>query len=107
MNFYKIENGFPTALIVEKDIVFEIKDEFKGWYSLDLKPYEIYLDKETEDIAITIQWVESKKANERSKYFGISTAMSATETGFFREKAMDGWRKSGQSLSFYLNTMCK
>lgn len=107
LNFYKIENGFPTALIVEKDIVFEIKDEFKGWYSLDLKPYEIYLDKETEDIAITIQWVESKKANERSKYFGISTAMSATETGFFREKAMDGWRKSGQSLSFYLNTMCK
>ncbi|MDR6845613.1 carboxypeptidase-like regulatory domain-containing protein [Flavobacterium granuli] len=107
LNFYKIENGFPTALIVEKDIVFEIKDEFKGWYSLDLKPYEIYLDKEKEDIAITIQWVESKKANERSKYFGISTAMSATETGFFREKAMDGWRKSGQSLSFYLNTMCK
>jgi hypothetical protein len=107
LNFYKIENGFPTTLIVEKDIVFEIKDEFKGWYNLDLKPYDIYLDKETEDIAITIQWVESKKANERSKYFGISTAMSATETGFFREKAMDSWTKSGQSLSFYLNTMCK
>lgn len=107
LNFYKIENGFPTELIVEKDIVFEIKDEFKGWFFLDLKPYEIYLDKETEDIAITIQWVESKKANEKSKYFGISTAMSATETGFFREKSMDSWKKSGQSLSFYLNTMCK
>lgn len=107
LNFYKIENGLPTALIVEKDIVFEIKDEFKGWYNLDLKAYEIYLDKETEDIAITIQWVESKKANERSKYFGISTAVSATETSFFREKAMDRWKKSGQSLSFYLNTMCK
>ena len=107
LNFYKIENGFPTELIVEKDIVFEIKDEFKGWFNLDLKPYEIYLDKETEDIAITIQWVESKKANEKSKYFGISTAMSATETGFFREKSMDSWKKSGQSLSFYLNTMCK
>lgn len=107
LNFYKIENGFPTKLIVDKDIVFEIKDEFKGWYNLDLKPYEIYLDKETEDIAITIQWVESKKANGKSKYFGISTAMSATETSFFREKSMDSWRKSGQSLSFYLNTMCK
>lgn len=107
LNFYKIENGFPTELIVEKDIVFEIKDEFKGWFNLDLKPYEIYLDKETEDIAITIQWVESKKANEKSKYFGISTAMSATETSFFREKSMDSWKKSGQSLSFYLNAMCK
>ena len=107
LNFYKIENGFPTEIIVEKDIVFEIKYEFKGWFNLDLKPYEIYLDKETEDIAITIQWVESKKANEKSKYFGISTAMSATETSFFKEKSMDSWKKSGQSLSFYLNAMCK
>lgn len=106
VNFYKIENGFPTNLIVEKDIVFEIKNEFKGWFNLDLKSYEIYLDKETEDIAITIQWVESLKANGKSKYFGISTAMSATETSFFREKSMDSWKISGQSLSFYLNTMC-
>lgn len=107
LNFYKVENGFPTELIVEKDIVFEIKDKFLGWYTLDLKPYAIYLDKETEDIAITIQWVESQKANEKSKYFSISTAKSLTETAFFREKSMDKWTKSGQSLSFYLNTMCK
>ena len=71
------------------------------------KPYEIYLDKETEDIAITIQWVESKKTNEKSKYCLILTAMSPTETSFFREKSMDSWKKSGQSLSFYLNAMCK
>lgn len=107
LNFYKVENGFPTKLIVERDIIFEIKDEFIGWFNLDLKPYDIYLDKETEDVAITIQWVESKKENEKSKYFGISTAMSATETSYSREKSMDIWKKSGQSLSFYLNTMCK
>lgn len=107
LNFYKIENGLPSKIIVEKDIIFEIKDGFIGWYNLDLKPFEIYLDKEMEDIAITIQWVESVKRNEKSKYFSISTAMSTTETSFFREKAMDNWKKSGQSLSFYLNTMCK
>jgi len=107
LNFYKIENGFPTKLIIERDIVFEIKNECKGWFNLDLKPYDIYLDKEFEEIAVTIQWVESKKANEKSKYFGISTAKSVTETSFFREKSMDTWKKSGQSLSFYLNSMCK
>ncbi len=106
LNFYKIENGIPTDLIIEKDIVFEIKNEFKGWYKLDLKPYEIYLDKETENFAVTIQWVESTKANEQSKYFSISTAMSATETSYYREKSMDSWKKNGQSLSFYLNAMC-
>ncbi len=107
LNFYKIENGLPSKIIVEKDIIFEIKNEFLGWYNLDLKPFEIYLDKEMEDIAITIQWIESVKTNEKSKYFSISTAISTTETSFFREKAMDYWKKSGQSLSFYLNTMCK
>lgn len=106
LNFYKIENGLPAELISEKDIIFEVKDEYKGWFTVNLEPYDIYLDKELEDIAVTIQWVESTKANEKSKYFGISTAMSATETSFFREKSMDSWSKSGQSLSFYLNTMC-
>lgn len=107
LHFYKIENGLPSNRIVEKDIVFEIKDEFKGWFKVDLKPYEIYLDKETADVAVTIQWVESKKANAKSKYFGISTAKSITETSFYREKAMDSWSKSGQSMSFYLNAMCR
>ena len=106
LNFYKVENGLPTELISEKDIVFEIKNEFKGWCKVDLKPYDIYLDKEMENIAVTIQWVESKKANEKSKYFAISTAASATEISYFREKSMDNWRTNGQSLSFYLNAMC-
>ncbi len=107
LNFFKVSNGFPTDLISSRDVVFEIKDEFKGWFTVDLKPYDIYLDQESEEIAITIQWVESKKANEKSKYFGISTAMSATDTCFYREKSMDTWKKSSQSLSFYLNAMCK
>ena len=107
LNIYQIENGFPTELIVEKDIIFEIKDEFKGWFYLDLKPYDILLEKQRENIAITIQWVESKKANEKSKYFSISSAMSLSETCFFREKAMDKWTKSGQGLSFYLNAICR
>ena len=107
LNIYEIENGFPTELIVQKDIIFEIKDEFKGWFYLDLKPYDILLEKQRENIAITIQWVESKKANEKSKYFSISSGMSLSETSFFREKAMDKWTKSGQGLSFYLNAICR
>ena len=107
LNFYTIENGFPTNLFIEKNIVFEIKDQFLGWYNLDLKSFQLYLGKENEEIAVTIQWIESQKKNEKSKYFAISTAMSATEHSFYREKAMDKWLKSGQSLSFYLNAMCK
>lgn len=107
LNFYKIENDLPKQIIVDKDIIFEVKDSFLGLYTLDLKPYDIYLDKEMGEIAVTIQWIESVKANEKSRFFAISTAMSATETSFYREKNMSTWYKSRQSLTFYLNTMCQ
>ncbi|MBO0355604.1 carboxypeptidase-like regulatory domain-containing protein [Muricauda ruestringensis] len=105
VNFYKIENGLPTDLMVQKNIVFEIKDNFLGWFKVDLEPYDIYLKEDVEEMAVTIQWLKSVKTDEKSKYFGISTASSPTHTAYFREKAMDSWTKGGQSLSFYLNVM--
>lgn len=107
LNFYKVENSLPTALLNEKDIFFEIKDNFRGWFKLDLVPFDVFLDKENEEVAATIQWVESVKMNEKSKYFSISTALSATEIAFYREKAMDVWTKSSQGLSFYFNAICR
>ena len=106
VNFYKIENDLPTKIIVNKNIIFEIKDGFLGWFTVDLEPYDIYFEKEIEEIAVTIQWVESVKTGEKSKYFSISTAASPINIAFSRDKAMDVWMKSGQYLSFYLNAMC-
>ncbi|WP_194766171.1 carboxypeptidase-like regulatory domain-containing protein [Tamlana sp. I1] len=107
VNFYNIKDGVPSDLIVQENIVFEIKDNFLGWFTVDLEPYEIYLNEETEDVAVTIQWIESVKDTENSKFFSISTASSPTHTAYYREKAMDNWNKSGQNLSFYLNAMCE
>jgi hypothetical protein len=107
LNFYKIENGMPSKILIEKDILFEVKDNKLGLFTLDLKPYDIYLDKEMGDIAVTIQWIESVKTDEKSKFFAISTAVSATEKSFYRERNMSNWSKTGQSLTFYLNTMCQ
>lgn len=107
VNIYKIQDGLPTDLIVQDNIIFEIKDNFSGWFKVDLEPYKIYLEEETEEVAVTIQWLESVKENEKSKYFAISTASSPTHTAYFREKAMDSWDKGGQNLSFYLDAMCE
>ncbi|HEX8014188.1 MAG TPA: hypothetical protein VF465_03060 [Flavobacterium sp.] len=107
LNFYKIENGSPSKTLIEKDIIFEVKDKVIGLFSVDLKPYDIYLDKEMGDIAVTIQWIESIKSTEKSKFFSISSAVSASENSFYRERNMANWSKTGQSLTFYLNTMCQ
>ena len=107
VNFYKIQNGLPTGLLIQKNIIFEIKDNYLGWFNVNLEPYEIYIKEDTEEIAVTIQWIESIKASKKSKYFSLSTASSPIHTAFFREKAMDSWEKSGQNLSFYMNAMCE
>lgn len=107
VNFYKIENGLPSDLIVSKNIICEIKDGYLGWFKVNLEPYNICFDKEMKEIAVTIQWVESKKMNEKSKYFSISGAILPFNTFYYRDKAMDTWTKnSACSLSFYLNAMC-
>ena len=43
VNFYKIKDGLPTDLIVQENIVFEIKNNFWDWFKVDLDPYDIYL----------------------------------------------------------------
>jgi hypothetical protein len=107
VNFYKIKNGLPSELIVNKNIIFEVKDCFLGWFKVDLEPYNICFEKETKDIAVTIQWIESTKMNEKSKYFDISAAISPFNTLYFREKAMATWGKNSScNLSFYLNALC-
>ena len=107
LNFYKIKNGLPTELLLNKNVVFEIKNNFLGWFKVNLEPYKIYLKNETEEVAVTIQWLESVKESDKSKYFAIATAASPLNTAYYREKAMDTWSKSGQSLSFYLNALCE
>ncbi len=106
VNFYKIENGMPTEIIVNQNIIFEINNGFLGWFSVDLTKYNIYFHEDIGDIAVSIQWVQSEKATSKSKYFSISTAQSPVNGAFYREKAMDSWIKSKQNLSFYLNGMC-
>lgn len=106
VNFYKIENGLPTDLIVFENIVFEIKDNFLGWFKVDLEEYDIFLTEDLGEIAVAIQWVESVKSHEKSKFFGIAAGATTSKETFHRDKAMDRWTSSDFNLSFYLNAMC-
>lgn len=107
VNFYKLIDGLPSNLIINKNVVFEVNNNFLGWFKVNLEPYEIYLKDKTETIAVTLQWLESVKGNKKSKYFAISTAASPLHTAYYRKKTMDTWSTSGQSLSFYLNARCE
>ena len=105
VNFYNIKNDLPNELIVSKNIITEIQNGYAGWYTIDLEPYNIYFDKGTNEIAVTLQWIESKKSTPRSKYFSISGTISPFSTNYYRGEALSTWTKSHQSMRFYLTTM--
>lgn len=105
VNFYKIENNKPTEYLFDKDVIFEVKDGQLGWFNVDLKKYDLYIDKEVEEVAITIQWLESEKKNKDSKYFALSVSASPLNKLFFREKAMGKWIVKKSRLSFYINAL--
>ncbi len=107
INFYNMKNGLPKDLLNTQDIIFEIKNNFSGWYKVDLKPYNLYLEKELKEIVVTIQWLESEKATDDSKWFKISTAKATSKKIFIRNKAMGKWESKKYSPSFYLDAECK
>ena len=106
INIYDIKNDKPDSLIITENIIFELKDQILGWNSIDLNPYNIYLKQDLEEFVVTIQWVESKKENKKSKFFGIPASTSPFHKIYYREKAMDDFESQTGSLSMYLDAKC-
>ncbi|MCU0396143.1 MAG: carboxypeptidase-like regulatory domain-containing protein [Chitinophagaceae bacterium] len=106
--FYQVEEGgLPGAPLVKRDIIFEIRDGYRGWYKVDLKPYRVWIPASTGTLAVTLQWLESVKQHNNSKYFSITAGMSPFKTMVTRAKAMDSWTAQKQSLSFNLQCQCQ
>lgn len=107
VNFYRIKNGFPSEVLNTDDVIFEIKNRQLGWFNVDLTKSDIYLEKTLKEVLVTIQWLESEKYDDNSKYFSLSTAVATSKKFYYREKAMDKWLKGKSKLSFYLDAICK
>lgn len=106
VNFYSIKNNLPDTLLVQKEIILEIKDGYLGWFKFDLKQFDISIDKENENIAVTLQWIHSQKMDNKKGLFSISAGVSPLSTSFYRSKVLDVWKKDDTNLSLYLNAMC-
>ncbi|MDT0644922.1 carboxypeptidase-like regulatory domain-containing protein [Zunongwangia sp. F363] len=106
INIYNIKNNEPDSLLISNNIIFELKDKENGWQSVDLDPYNIYLKEEVEEIMVSIQWLESVKAEKDSKYFAIAASQSPFHKVYFRNKAMDSWASQTGSLSMYIDAKC-
>jgi hypothetical protein len=102
LSFYSLENGMPGELIVHKDIRFEIKDRFTGWFEVDLTPYGIGFTGERE-ILVAITRLEEKLGE--PKPFALEAV--AFSRGFYSRTAGDeNWERIsavGLTFAMYLN----
>lgn len=106
INIYNLIDDQPKELLISDNIIFDIKNEEIDWKSIDLSPYNIYLKEEVGDFLLSIQWIESEKSKEDSKFFSLHANKSPLHTVYYREKAMDAWRTQTGGLSMYLDARC-
>ena len=106
INIYNLVDDQPEDLLISDNIIFDIQNKKIGWKSIDLDPFNIYLKEEIDEFLLTIQWVESEKSEEDSKFFAIHANKSPLHKVYHREKAMDSWESQSGGLSMYLNARC-
>ena len=103
LNFYTVENDLPKDILVNKDIIFEVINKRKGWFSLDLRPYYIFIEG-GQKVAVTLTLLDENTKEKKRRYFSFAGAFTLNSTLYFREKAMSSWKVTkGAAISFYLD----
>jgi hypothetical protein len=95
--FYEIKDGKPGDLLVNKDIIFDVDIE-KGWYSVDLTPYDIYLSK-GQQIAVALMTLNETNRNE----FFIYGRLLKNPGIFRRDRALGEWNITNGGMVLYLD----
>lgn len=102
LTFYSVENDRPKDIIVNQDIIFDIKDQYKGWFKLDLEPYLIFIQKR-ESFVVTLTLLEDELNNKRN-WFSFPGALISSYNVFRKDKAMGKWTKNNYAVSMFLET---
>jgi len=105
LNIYDVVDDLPGKSLLQQDVIFEVKGENPGWVQVDLRKYHLLLEGH-EQVAVTVQWLESEKQKENSRFLAVPAAVSPVHSIVRRDKSTENWKKSGGYLSMYLNADC-
>lgn len=89
LSFYSVKDKSPNEIIVDKEIIFDLENNYTGWYYLDLKPYEIALEAQKE-VAVTLTLLENEM-NEDRQWIALHGVLDPFSKTVKRSKAMDNW----------------
>ncbi|MBB4602103.1 hypothetical protein HNQ93_002328 [Hymenobacter luteus] len=99
---YTVRNGKPAEPLLTDDVQFVVRDQRTGWVSVDLRSYNLRLEKK-QPVAVAMQWLDSEGAFQNNWFFGIPAVFPAPlHQVFGRDKSQARWKTFPMQPSLYL-----
>jgi len=97
VNIYTIKNGRPNQLLNQADIITTLIDHKKGWATVDLSDYPLFIK---DDIIVAVEWIEHSK---KGRFLQLPLTMPAFGTHFYKYGSQDKWKRfRGMSTAMVL-----
>ncbi len=97
LNIYDIQNGRPHQLLNQTDIITTLIDHKKGWASINLSDYPLFVK---EDVIIALEWIEH---SQKGRFLQLPITMPAFATHFYKYGSQDKWKRfRGMSTAMVL-----
>ena len=100
LNFYSINKRKPGVNLLKDNILFTIEPKQKGNVTIDLKPYDIVL---TDDVIVTLEWVESKGKNNKGEAIFFSLGVFNSGTLYKKSSQAKFKKHSSMGVGFNIN----
>jgi len=91
VNVYQMTDGRPGDNILTGNVIFKVEGKQTGKITVDLTPYDIYVDK---DVLIALEWIEAKPAASGT----LDVAAVVFGSTYFRQASQYYWKKKGTGL---------
>jgi hypothetical protein len=88
LNIYSVKDNLPQESLLDENIIY--KTSTTGWQSIDLQKYKL-LYTDMDQLAITLQLVESIPEDNTDFLFGISAKKTLSNDLLFRYQAQGKW----------------
>jgi hypothetical protein len=100
LNIYAVRNGLPASTLLQRDIIFTVNGQQRGWTEVDLRPYAIRLAGGQQVVA-AIEWLANVPSQRVGGFLNVPGHVSATHSLFMRDKSAQSWRKMGLNPNLY------
>lgn len=99
---YTVLDGKPATPLLPDDVQFVVRDQRTGWISVDLRSYNLQLEKK-QQVALALQWLDNDTPSTERWFFGIPAVFPAPlHRVFGRDKSQANWRTYPMQPSMYL-----